>query len=189
MPFLLSAMFFGLVAIGLAFLASKMGTLISMANSIFGALGGPLVGAFLLGMFWRRANARSVCYSSLFYLWQDHRYKVEIPYKVSTDLFTSNGLHFEFSSCWKDKGEIGSSPKIDSSGMSLYTAAILGNGGLYRGTENKTCKMSGCSWNSMNTAHAHLCLIYPTTILIGPFRCTHRLHDRVFSSLYWRSDI
>ena len=40
---------------------------------------------------------------------------------------------------------------------------ILENGGPNQGTESKTCT---------NTAHAHLCLICPTTILIGPFQST-----------------
>ena len=33
-------------------------------------------------------------------------------------------------------------------------------------------KVSGYSWNSTNSAHAHLGLICPTTILIGPFQST-----------------
>ncbi|KAJ8045724.1 Sodium-dependent multivitamin transporter [Holothuria leucospilota] len=47
---------FGLLTLALAFTASKLGTLVTLANSIFGALGGPLVASFLLGMFWKRAN-------------------------------------------------------------------------------------------------------------------------------------
>ncbi|XP_033123444.1 sodium-dependent multivitamin transporter-like [Anneissia japonica] len=49
---------FGAMTIGLGFLATKMGSLVNMANSIFGAAGGPLLAAFTLGMFWKRANSR-----------------------------------------------------------------------------------------------------------------------------------
>lgn len=51
-----TAFVFGAFTIVLAFTASKLGTLITIANSMFGALGGPLVATFLLGMFWKRAN-------------------------------------------------------------------------------------------------------------------------------------
>ncbi len=56
--FLISALIYGVVGLGLAFLASKLGTLLKMAFSVFGALGGPLIGAFLLGMLWKRTNTR-----------------------------------------------------------------------------------------------------------------------------------
>ncbi|XP_071962458.1 sodium-dependent multivitamin transporter-like [Antedon mediterranea] len=49
---------FGAITVGLGFLATKMGSLVTMANSIFGAAGGPLLAAFTLGMFWKRANSR-----------------------------------------------------------------------------------------------------------------------------------
>ncbi|XP_072031595.1 sodium-dependent multivitamin transporter-like [Amphiura filiformis] len=51
---------YGVVGLGLAFLASKLGTLLKMAFSLFGALGGPLIGAFLLGMLWQRTNTRGI---------------------------------------------------------------------------------------------------------------------------------
>ncbi|XP_033125947.1 sodium-coupled monocarboxylate transporter 1-like [Anneissia japonica] len=48
---------YGVISIFLAFLATKMGTLVSMGNSIFGAAGGPLLAAFTQGMMWKRANS------------------------------------------------------------------------------------------------------------------------------------
>ncbi|KAJ8034161.1 Sodium-dependent multivitamin transporter [Holothuria leucospilota] len=47
---------FGAISVGLAFITMKLGTIVSMFNSVFGAAGGPLVATFLLGIFWRRAN-------------------------------------------------------------------------------------------------------------------------------------
>ncbi|XP_072022503.1 sodium-dependent multivitamin transporter-like [Amphiura filiformis] len=49
---------YGAVTTGLAFLATNYGTLVSMIYRLFGSVGGPLVGVFITGMFWRRANAR-----------------------------------------------------------------------------------------------------------------------------------
>ncbi|XP_070575236.1 sodium-dependent multivitamin transporter-like [Ptychodera flava] len=48
---------YGIIVIGLAYVASSFGSLVSLANTIFGTSGGPLVGAFTLGMFYRRANS------------------------------------------------------------------------------------------------------------------------------------
>ncbi|XP_071963065.1 putative sodium-dependent multivitamin transporter [Antedon mediterranea] len=48
---------YGAISIFLAFLAAEMGTLVSMANSVFGAAGGPLLAAFTQGMMWKRANS------------------------------------------------------------------------------------------------------------------------------------
>ena len=51
----------------------------------------------------------------------------------------------------------GESIHLDWDSQSLYTAAILENGGPNRGTENKKAKkVSGSSWNSTTTEHAHL---------------------------------
>ncbi|XP_071507609.1 sodium-dependent multivitamin transporter-like [Diadema antillarum] len=47
---------YGVACMGLAFLASKMGTLIQMANTILGALGGPVLGVFTLGILCPRSN-------------------------------------------------------------------------------------------------------------------------------------
>ncbi|XP_071832645.1 sodium-dependent multivitamin transporter-like [Apostichopus japonicus] len=56
---------FGAFTIVLSFTASRLGTLVTLANSIFGALGGPLVATFLLGMFWKRANTWGVLIGTL----------------------------------------------------------------------------------------------------------------------------
>ncbi|XP_078000803.1 sodium-dependent multivitamin transporter-like [Glandiceps talaboti] len=48
---------YGVISIGLTYLASYMGSLVTMANTIFGTFGGPLLGAFTLGMFYKRANS------------------------------------------------------------------------------------------------------------------------------------
>ncbi|XP_022084929.1 sodium-dependent multivitamin transporter-like isoform X2 [Acanthaster planci] len=47
---------FGVISIGLAFLASKLGSLVKTANTVVGGVGGPLLGVFSLGMLYRRAN-------------------------------------------------------------------------------------------------------------------------------------
>ncbi|XP_077984352.1 sodium-coupled monocarboxylate transporter 1-like [Glandiceps talaboti] len=47
---------YGLVTIGLAFVAQYMGPFIVISNTIFGTSGGPLLGVFSLGMFWKRSN-------------------------------------------------------------------------------------------------------------------------------------
>lgn len=70
--FSFTAFVFGAFTIVLSFTASRLGTLVTLANSIFGALGGPLVATFLLGMFWKRANTWWVynLYSSKLPLWR-----------------------------------------------------------------------------------------------------------------------
>ncbi|KAJ8031877.1 Sodium-dependent multivitamin transporter [Holothuria leucospilota] len=47
---------FGVVSIALSYLCVNLDTLISLINTIFGAVGGPLVASFSLGMLWPRAN-------------------------------------------------------------------------------------------------------------------------------------
>lgn len=53
MPWLtkLAACAFGLMFLGLAFLAENLGGLQQAALTIFGAVGGPILGVFTLGMF------------------------------------------------------------------------------------------------------------------------------------------
>ncbi|XP_070575499.1 sodium-dependent multivitamin transporter-like isoform X2 [Ptychodera flava] len=48
---------YGIIAIGLAYVASSLGTLVTLANTIFGTSGGPLLGGFTLGMYYKRANS------------------------------------------------------------------------------------------------------------------------------------
>ncbi|CAG7827437.1 unnamed protein product [Allacma fusca] len=47
----LLAVLFGLISFGLVFIAAQMGGVLQAANSIFGMIGGPLLGIFTLGMF------------------------------------------------------------------------------------------------------------------------------------------
>ncbi|XP_014875141.1 sodium-coupled monocarboxylate transporter 1 [Poecilia latipinna] len=51
------SVFFGGVCIGMAGVASAMGSVLQAALSIFGMIGGPLLGLYLLGMFFRTANS------------------------------------------------------------------------------------------------------------------------------------
>lgn len=52
----LAACAYGLVFLALAFLAEHLGGLLQAALTIFGAVGGPLLGVFTLGMFTTFAN-------------------------------------------------------------------------------------------------------------------------------------
>lgn len=60
MPWLtkLAACTYGFVFLGLAFLAEYLGGVLQAALTIFGAVGGPLLGVFTLGMFTTYANER-----------------------------------------------------------------------------------------------------------------------------------
>ena len=49
---------YGLLVVGLAFLVSRVGTLVEASNSLMGLVGGPVLGLFLLGMCSRKANTR-----------------------------------------------------------------------------------------------------------------------------------
>jgi len=51
---------FGVLTIGLSFLATRLGAILQLFYSVFGVVGGPVVGAFCLGMFTRRAHSRGV---------------------------------------------------------------------------------------------------------------------------------
>ncbi|XP_065135745.2 sodium-coupled monocarboxylate transporter 1 [Paramisgurnus dabryanus] len=51
------SVFYGAVCIGMAGVASLMGNILQAALSIFGMISGPLLGLYLLGMFFRCANS------------------------------------------------------------------------------------------------------------------------------------
>ncbi|KAL4622457.1 sodium-coupled monocarboxylate transporter 1-like [Arapaima gigas] len=51
------SVFFGALCIGMAAVASLMGSVLQAALSIFGMISGPLLGLYLLGMFFRCANS------------------------------------------------------------------------------------------------------------------------------------
>ncbi|XP_045620487.2 sodium-coupled monocarboxylate transporter 2 [Procambarus clarkii] len=51
------SLFFGLLTFALVFVAEQLGNILSAALSIFGMVGGPLLGVFSLGMFFPWANA------------------------------------------------------------------------------------------------------------------------------------
>lgn len=61
------AFFFGLVCIGVAFLAQFLGGVLQASLTIFNVVGGPLFGLFSLGMFVPAANQR-VCSNSCIHL-------------------------------------------------------------------------------------------------------------------------
>lgn len=54
----LLSVFFGALCIGMAFLAGSIGGLLQAALSIFGIIGGPLLGLFTLGMYVTSANQK-----------------------------------------------------------------------------------------------------------------------------------
>lgn len=49
---------YGTIVIILAFVVQRLGTLLEATNKVIGLIGGPLVGLFLLGIFFKRASAR-----------------------------------------------------------------------------------------------------------------------------------
>ncbi|KAJ8397681.1 hypothetical protein AAFF_G00436800 [Aldrovandia affinis] len=51
------ALAYGLVCLAMAYIASRMGSVLQAALSIFGMVGGPLLGLFCLGMFFPWANS------------------------------------------------------------------------------------------------------------------------------------
>lgn len=56
---------FGLLAIVIASNAHRMGTLVEIGMKIVGSFSGPILGIFLLGMFWRRATSAGVFWGGL----------------------------------------------------------------------------------------------------------------------------
>ncbi|XP_055876018.1 sodium-coupled monocarboxylate transporter 2-like [Biomphalaria glabrata] len=50
------ALIFGLICLGLTFVAAQLGSILQAALSLFGMIGGPLLGLFSLGMFFPWAN-------------------------------------------------------------------------------------------------------------------------------------
>lgn len=54
--FKIIAGFYGLLCIGVAFLAQNLGGVLQASLTIFGVVGGPLLGLFTLGMFTQTAN-------------------------------------------------------------------------------------------------------------------------------------
>lgn len=54
----LVAFFFGIACLGLAFLAQHLGGVLQVSLTIFGVVGGPLLGIFTLGMFTTAANEK-----------------------------------------------------------------------------------------------------------------------------------
>ncbi|KAG7158327.1 Sodium-coupled monocarboxylate transporter 2-like 3 [Homarus americanus] len=63
------SLFFGLVTFGLVFVAEQLGNILSAALSIFGMVGGPLLGVFTLGMFFPWANSTPLAIYRLSYMW------------------------------------------------------------------------------------------------------------------------
>ncbi|XP_028653039.2 solute carrier family 5 member 6a [Erpetoichthys calabaricus] len=53
----LLALGYGIVCLGMAYIASQMGSVLQAALSIFGMVGGPLLGVFCLGIFFPCANS------------------------------------------------------------------------------------------------------------------------------------
>lgn len=62
----LLALGFGALTVGLSFLATQLGAILQTFYSVFGVVGGPVVGVFCLGMFTRRAHARGAYVGLLF---------------------------------------------------------------------------------------------------------------------------
>lgn len=52
------ALFFGLLCLAVAFSAELLGNVLQASLTIFGAVGGPLLAVFTLGMFTKQANEK-----------------------------------------------------------------------------------------------------------------------------------
>lgn len=52
------ALIYGLVCLAVAFLAEQLGGILQASLTIFGAVGGPLLALFTLGMFLTRTNEK-----------------------------------------------------------------------------------------------------------------------------------
>ena len=57
-PTKIMAFLYGMVCLGVAFLAQFMGGVLQASLTIFGVVGGPLFALFSMGMFTKRANQR-----------------------------------------------------------------------------------------------------------------------------------
>lgn len=62
----LLALGFGALTVALSFLATQLGAILQTFYSVFGVVGGPVVGVFCLGMFTRRANSRGALIGLIF---------------------------------------------------------------------------------------------------------------------------
>ncbi|TRY71728.1 hypothetical protein TCAL_03416 [Tigriopus californicus] len=93
------AIFYGIACIGLAFMAELLGPGVLQASlTIFGVVGGPLLGLFTLGMAFRRANqigAISGLISSLgFLIWMGFGQPRPRPQTLSTSVQECDNLSF-----------------------------------------------------------------------------------------------
>lgn len=62
------ALSIGFLCLAIAFLASKLGTLIQAVTAVHGAIGGPILGLFTLGMFFEEANETGAVVGTVFAL-------------------------------------------------------------------------------------------------------------------------
>ncbi|PAA57884.1 hypothetical protein BOX15_Mlig000375g2 [Macrostomum lignano] len=85
---------YGLTSLGFAVLASVMGPVLQAALGIFGMVGGPLLGVFTLGMFFRVANWKGAAaghlVSQIFVFWIGFGYYVHGVQAPTKPMYTYN---------------------------------------------------------------------------------------------------
>lgn len=90
------AAFFGMVAIGMAFLASKMGNVLQASQSFVTGVAGPLLGMFVLGAVFPCANWKGATIGSVFGLgitmWITIGAYITKPYRNTLPVVTENCL-------------------------------------------------------------------------------------------------